>query len=210
MEPPPKRARKPQTAEWRGGAPYADIVSGRVRHYGFRTPNLDPFPASAEAATHALIALIDGVLADVVTYSSGRRVVAEFTVGKTTIAPLPSLPDRSTFDPFNLSHVDISKHAGHRWHQTYRPNGFDGMVVVTVITEAQVPAGCNTSMTSPQNYVLALELLAILHYSYVAKDTRMTNTSFHPGRLESSGSKSAYALYVAFKTRPNPIELEEE
>lgn len=199
---PARTPRKAQVAEGRGGERYEDIVGGVKRHYCFRASPLAPLPDNYEFARAALIDAVSATLADV---EKRGRPVELFTVGKTTAVRLPTVP-QATFNPFDPRQLDVGKHVGHRWHQKYLAEGYDGLVVLTVVTDAEVPKGVVPALRNPQDYVLALENAVTVHFAYGACDARLGNYTLHPGRRTTDESATAFCVYVAFKLR-RPLDL---
>ena len=82
----------------------------------------------------------------------------------------------------------------HRWSSAYKPEAFDGLVVVAGISRENVPQVGGDTMVHQVNYATFLEH-CLIHL--LRSDSRMRNSD-----LESGGSSSPHAIgavYVAFK-----------
>jgi len=92
-----------------------------------------------------------------------------------------------------------------RWRKLYDPAGYDGLVVLTTVTEAAVPPRFLANGYGAQDYVLALEQGVVQHFALGEYERRLGNTSFHSGRLESSGC-AGYVIYVGLPVRSRERE----
>ena len=158
---------------------------------------------------------------------SSSREIEQFYIGKTFINKKSTQFDAGNIDTWGMNGISDrwSKHKNEIQKTKTDPKtkkpvvtkkyyGKDGMIVIAVLTEAQVLKHRSTPVVSTELYTLALEQRLLHHYKISARDPRIANRTFGSGRCVSD-DKPAFVLYVAFSLKtacsstslpkPNPM-----
>lgn len=136
---------------------------------------------------------------------SGRKI-EEFCVEKTFVKKLKKGPK---FNPAKENTWKVAEGVGGRWRNKYKPEEYNGLVVLGAVSRGMLKGTCKTDGWNHQSYALALESALICHYAFQAFDNRLANRSLYPGNLQNRLS-AGYAIYFAFKYEEKEDETEEE
>ncbi len=201
----------------RGGTTYDILCSGEVKSYSFNLVDLnDCQPLSLETATNALIKQIDDTLTNIAIQQPDKELVA-FTIGKSHARQKfrkKSGGYGRTLIKFDRKDPKTWKFDGginNRWRE-YLQKGYSGLIALTAVTRSVIPYNVRQAhgqTIDVEQYSIALEQQLIQHYMLKKADSRLENTSFHPGNL-CDKAKKPYAgiVYVAFKL--NDTEYDEQ
>lgn len=125
-------------------------------------------------------------------FQSGRRILSYY-IGKSYVEARA----KKTFHPME---TDTWRFQGisSRWRQTYRPMGYDGLVVLGAVTRNMLNSEIKHPVWNQQTYALALESQLITRLAFEKCDPRLVNTSLAAGNLQNNLS-AGYVIYMAFK-----------
>ena len=194
----------------RGGTTYDLLCSGEVKSYSYNLVDLnDCQPLSLDTAINALVKQVDDTLTNIAIQQPEKELEA-FTIGKSharqKFRKKPGAYSRSLikFDRKDPKTWKFDGGINNRWRE-YAQKGYSGLVALTAITRNIIPYNvrqAHEQTVDVEQYSIALEQQLIQHYMLRKGDSRLANTSFHPGNL-CDQQKKPYAgiVYVAFKLR---------
>lgn len=186
----------------RGGLSFDQFCeSGGTDNYTFNLVDLTE--KTFEDRVKSLIEQINKTIG--ILENSGRKI-EEFCVGKTFVKKLKKGPK---FNPAKESTWKVAEGVGGRWRNKYKPEEYNGLVVLGAVSRDMLKGTCITDGWNHQSYALALESALICHYAFQAFDDRLANRSLYPGNLQHRLS-AGYVIYFAFKYEGNKDDTEEE
>lgn len=132
-----------------------------------------------------------------------EKTVEHFCIGKTYV-------EAKAGKTFNRNDVNTWRLRGisQRWHGKYKKEGYDGLVVLCVVSHAVLKEGSNNDVWNQQTYVLGLESALINHFAHQICDQRLANQSLAPGKIQKNLA-AGYVIYIAFKYENEESETEE-
>ena len=187
----------------RGGMSFEEFCkSGGPDNYTFNVVDLRK-KVTFNERVNSLIEQINKTIG--ILENSGRKI-EEFCVGKTFVKKLKKGPK---FNPAKESTWKVAEGVGGRWRNKYKPEEYNGLVVLGAVSRDMLKGTCIPDGWNHQSYALALESALICHYAFQAFDDRLANRSLYPGNLQHRLS-AGYVIYFAFKYEGNKDDTEEE
>lgn len=200
----------------RGGCSFNDLVHGE-KYYVCETSyllNLEEEPTRTYASDKTeerekanqqvgrLIRHLNGIFRELKIQG---KTVQKFYIGK-TFAPTSKRDGvaYNNMDPSTFTKKGIRS----RWLTTYKGMGYDGLIVLTVVTKnLLLPKERRQKYKDQQDYALMLERRLIEYYRY-NNDPRIENPTLKEGG-KSSVVHAGYPVYVAvkFKTKSTYVKL---
>ena len=120
--------------------------------------------------------------------------ITEFCIGKTYTCSYGqqtfSITDHKTWSLEGLNS---------RWHNKYKKEDYDEMVVVAAISCETLP-DCIPVCQCIEQYTISMEQELINHFMWVEPDSRLANKTTEPGKKVEE-PKEAFVIYVATKTK---------
>ncbi|XP_053403437.1 uncharacterized protein LOC128558417 [Mercenaria mercenaria] len=183
---------------------YSDLVHGEWCEYNERgefrrqrgyAPNRKLYYCPGASISSTVDDLVDDVDDIIKSVENNRGPVDEFVIGKS----FARKKKNKDFDPENFKTWKLDGGVNGRWNNKYRPEGFDGLIVLCAFTKGSLPRDCGSGLLhNHQDYSHAIEQALITYYAFKEKDRKLGNRSLCTGRAERNNAK-AYVIYVAFK-----------
>lgn len=177
------------TASSTGGISFEELSRGLETNYAFNLVDLGKNSSQYERVS----LLIDKVNETIDSFEiESEKTVEHFCIGKTYVEAKAG----KTFNPNDVNTWRL-RGISQRWHGKYKKEGYDGLVVLCVVSRAMLKEGSN-DVWNQQTCVLGLESALIYHFAHEICDQRLANQSLAPGKIQKNLA-AGYVIYIAFK-----------